>query len=154
VAVRGRRWGDNARLWAHRRYAELLQRARHVEAQAEKSPRRIGGMALGAIGLAILLLNLGRLRRGMQVRRLVRNPASAPQAAASIWYARMLRSLGRRGWRKLPEHTPKEFVGTIRDAKLRGPVEAFTDHYERARFGNSPQDAQALPKIYEEIRKS
>ncbi|MFZ3212963.1 MAG: DUF4129 domain-containing protein, partial [Terriglobales bacterium] len=71
-----------------------------------------------------------------------------------IWYGRMLRSLGRRGWRKLPEHTPKEFVGTIRDPNLRGPVETFTDHYERARFGNSAQDAQALPEIYEEIRRS
>ena len=66
----------------------------------------------------------------------------------------MLQSLGRRGWRKLPEHTPKEFVGSIGDPKLRGPVAAFTDHYERARFGSSAEDAQALPEIYEEIRKS
>ncbi len=154
VAVRSRRLVEGTRLWASRRYAELLERARQVEAQAEKSSRRIGGMALGVIALAILLLNLRRLRRMVRVRRLVRNPASAPQAAASIWYGRMLRSLGRRGWHKLPEHTPKEFVGTIRDVKLRGPVAAFTDHYERARFGKSAQDAQALPEIYEEIRKS
>jgi len=145
---------DDTRLWAHRRYESLLERARQVQAYAEKSPGRIGRMALGAIALAILLLNLGRLRRVARVRRLLRNPASAPQAAAGIWYARMLRSLGRRGWRKLPEHTPKEFVETIGDTKLRGPVEAFTEHYERARFGNSADDAQALSEIYEEIRKS
>jgi hypothetical protein len=154
VAVRSRRWFDGARLWVRRGYDSLLARARHVEAQAEKSPGRFGGMALGAIALAILLLNLGRLRRMVRVRRLVRDPASAPQAAASIWYARMLRSLGRRGWRKLPEHTPQEFLGTIGDPKLRRPVSAFTDHYERARFGNSAQDAEALPGIYEEIKKS
>lgn len=154
VAVRSRRWFDGARLWMRQRYAALLERTRHVEAQAERSPGRIGGMALGVTGLLVLLLNLGRLRRMVRVQRLVRNPARAPQAAASIWYGRMLRSLGRRGWRKLPEHTPMEFVGTIRDPGLRGPVEAFTDHYERARFGNSAQDAQALPEIYEEIRKS
>jgi hypothetical protein len=154
VAVRSRRWVDGARLWTRQRYAALLQRARRVQAQAERSPGRIGGMALGGMALLVLLLNLGWLRQMVRVRRLVRNPASAPQAAASIWYGRMLRSLGRRGWRKLPEHTPKEFVGTIGDPKLRGPVEAFTDHYERARFGNSAQDAQALPEIYEEIRKT
>jgi len=154
VAVRSRRWFDGARLWMRQRYAALLERARHVEAQAERSPGRIVGMALGLIALVILLLNIGRLRRMVRVRRLVRDPASAPQAAASVWYGRMLRSLGRRGWRKLPEHTPKEFVGTIRDPKLRGPVASFTDHYERARFGNSAEDAQALPEIYEEIRKS
>jgi len=154
VAVRSRQWFDGARLWMRQRYAALLERARQVKAQAERSPRRTVGMALAVIALVILLLNIGRLRRMVRVRRLVRNPASAPQAAASIWYGRMLRSLGRRGWRKLPAHTPKEFVGTIRDPKLRGPVASFTDHYERARFGNSANDAQALPEIYEEIRKS
>jgi transglutaminase-like putative cysteine protease len=154
VATRSRRWLDLTRLWAHRRYTELLERARRIEAQAETSPKRFAGIALGAITVLVLLFNLSRLRRMVWVRRLVRNPASAPQAAASIWYGRMLQSLGRRGWRKLPEHTPKEFVGSIGDPKLRGPVAAFTDHYERARFGSSAEDAQALPEIYEEIRKS
>jgi len=154
MAVRSRRWFDGARLWTHQRYAALLERARHVEAQAERSPGRFGGMALGVIVFLVLLLNLGRMRRMVRVRRLVRNPGRAPQAAASIWYGRMLRWLDRRGWRKLPEQTPQEFVGTIGDPKLRGPVAAFTDHYERARFGNSAQDAELLPEIYEEIRKS
>jgi transglutaminase-like putative cysteine protease len=154
AAVRSRRLFDGVRLWTHQRYAELLERTRHVERRAEESPRRYGGIGLGVIALAILVLNLGRLRAAVRVRRLVRNPASAPQAAASIWYARMLRSLGRRGWRKLPEHTPSEFVRTIGDPKLRGPVAAFTDRYERARFGNSADDAQALPAIFEEIRRA
>ena len=154
VVARSRQWLDVARLWTHRRYAALLERARHVQARVEQSPWRSGGTALGVIALAILLLNLGRLRHMLEVRRLVRDPGSAPQAAASIWYARMLRSLGRRGWRKLPEHTPKEFVSSIGDPRVRGPVAAFTDHYEHARFGNSAHDAGALPEIYEEIRKS
>jgi transglutaminase-like putative cysteine protease len=154
VVTRSRSWLDVTRLWAHRRYAGLLQQAQHVEARLETRPRRFAGIALGVIALLALLLNLGRLRRMVWVRRLVRHPASAPQAAASIWYTRLLRSLGRRGWRKLPEQTPKEFVRTIADPTLRGSVAAFTDHYERARFGNSAQDAQALPEIYEEISKS
>ena len=154
VATRSRQWVDVARLWTHRRYAAMLARARLVQVRAVKSPWQFGGTALGVIALAILLLNLGHLRRILEVRRLVRDPGSAPQAAASIWYARMLHSLGRRGWRKLPEHTPKEFVKSIDDSRLRRPVEAFTDHYERARFGNSAQDAESLPEIYEEIRKS
>jgi len=154
VAIRSRRGLDDARLWAHRRYIALLEQARHVQARVETSPRRFAGIALGVIALLALLVNLGRLRRVARVRRLVRHPASAPQAAASIWYTRLLRSLGRRGWRKLPEHTPKEFVRTIGDPRLRGSVAAFTDHYERARFGNSAEDAQALPEIYEEVRRS
>jgi len=153
VAVSGRRWVDGTRQWMRQHYAYLLERARHVEAKAEGSPRPIGGMALGVIALLVMLLNLGRLRRMVRVQRLMRNPASAPQAAASIWYGRMLRSLGRRGWRKSPEQTPKEFVEIVADPALHAPLAEFTDHYERARFGNSAQDAQALPEIYEEIRR-
>jgi hypothetical protein len=108
----------------------------------------------GVLLCGVLLLNVRRLRRVFQVRRLLNNPARAPETAATILYSRMLHRLGRRGWRKLPQHTPKEFVETIADPKLRQPVAAFTAHYERARFGNSAQDAQALPEIYEEIRKS
>jgi len=154
VAVRSRRWFDAARLWMHERYAALLERARRVQAHVERSPAQVGKWALGVTALLVLLLNLGRLRRMVRVKLLVRNPAAAPQAAASIWYSRMLRRMARRGWQKLPGHTPQEFVETIDDPQLRGPVRAFIDHYERARFGNSGPDAQALPEIYEEIKKS
>jgi len=154
VAVRGRRWTDLSQLWLRERYAALLERARGAETQAERSPGRTVGLALTATAILMLLLNLRRLRQMARVRRLARNPAAAPQAAASIWYERMLRQIGRRGWRKLSEHTPQEFVKTIGDPQIRGPVAAFTDHYERARFGGSADDAQALPEIYEAIRKS
>ncbi len=42
MAVHSRRWFDGARLWMRQRYAALLERARQVEAQAERSPRRTG----------------------------------------------------------------------------------------------------------------
>jgi hypothetical protein len=34
---------------------------------------------------------------------------------------------------------------------MRHNVEIFTDHYERARFNASVEDAQLLPELYEEI---
>lgn len=154
LALRGRRSIDVAKLWANTRYAALLERARRAQAQAERSPWRLAARVLQATALLVLLLNLGRLSRAVRVQRLARNPARAPQAAASIWYSRMLRRLSRRGWRKLPEQTPQEFARTIGDPQLRRPVEIFIDHYEHARFGNSGQDAAALPEIYEEITRS
>ena len=154
AAARSRRLFDDARLWASQRYDYLLNRARDAEKTAERSPGRIIGWALAWVFLLALLLNIGSLRKLVRVRRMVRHPGTEPQAAASIWYARMLRALGRRGWRKLPEHTPKEFARSISDPRLRGPVEVFTDHYEYARFGDSIPDAEALPEIYQEIRNS
>jgi hypothetical protein len=47
--------------------------------------------------------------------------------------------------------TSQEFLKTIRDNKLREPVARFIQVYESARFGNSTEDAQRLPQLYEEV---
>lgn len=154
LAVRSRRWIDSARLGTRRHYESLLAHARSVQAQGQESPKRSGAILVVAGAVVALLLNVRRLRRAIGTWRLVRSPAIAPQAAASVLYARMLHWLARRGWRKLPQHTPMEFVATIADPKLREPLAAFSAHYERARFGNSAEDAEALRTIYEELRKS
>ncbi len=64
----------------------------------------------------------------------------------------MTRSLARRGWSKSPTQTPHEFTAAIEDERLRERVENFTRHYESARFGDSAEDAQRLPELYEEIK--
>jgi hypothetical protein len=42
-------------------------------------------------------------------------------------------------------------VKKIEDDRLREPVARFTAVYESARFGNSADDAQRLPELYEEV---
>jgi len=71
--------------------------------------------------------------------------------ASTIWYERMTHLVAKRGWRKTPGQTPFEFVRTIEDPVIRKSVEEFTRRYERARFGESSEDASQLPEIYEEI---
>jgi hypothetical protein len=71
--------------------------------------------------------------------------------AASIWYERMTRLLSRRGMRKATGQTPQEFVRSIPDQPTREQVARFTEQYENARFGASPEAAEQLPEIYEEI---
>jgi len=70
--------------------------------------------------------------------------------AATIWYERVLRMLAKRGWQKSPAQTPAEFVAGLEDS-VRGPVARFAEHYERARFGDSAEDAARLPGDYEEV---
>src|SRR5215468_9548441 len=55
--------------------------------------------------------------------------------------------------RKSPVQTPHEFLALIRNRPLQAKVTEFTKHYENARFGDSPTDAQRLPVLYEEIRR-
>ena len=99
----------------------------------------------------LLLLNLGRLRNLLLRRRLVANPGNAPRLAASLWYERMTATVAKRGWKKTPAQTPREFLGSIEDGATRVAVGKFTERYEGARFGDSREDAELLPELYEEI---
>jgi hypothetical protein len=101
--------------------------------------------------MLILGMNAPGLWRLMSARRLAAHPERAPQAAASLWYERMTRTMARRGWRKLPSQTPTEFAESIADAHLHRAVMDFTDSYEKARFAESIEEAERLSRLYEEI---
>jgi transglutaminase-like putative cysteine protease len=150
--ARGRTVGDQTRTWFRRHYQDLLARARRVHREAERRPRTWAMGALLAMMLCVLLANAARIWRAAHRHRVARNPVKAPEAAASIWYSRMIRSLGRKGFPKKPAQTPREFVASIQDPPLQSSVATFTRHYERARFGKSPEDASRLPELYEEIK--
>jgi transglutaminase-like putative cysteine protease len=140
--------------WAHRHYKSLLASARRTHDTIAHSPTRwsVGGAL--ATGLLLLLAKARRLWALLQRRRLAAHPEESPSLAATIWYERMTRRVARRGWRKSPAQTPEEFVTHIEDAAVRGQVEQFTRHYEHARFGDSAEDAQRLPELYDEVARS
>ncbi|MGZ4819191.1 MAG: transglutaminase TgpA family protein [Terriglobales bacterium] len=150
--ARGRSAGDQARSWFRRHYLQLLARAKRVHVEAERRPRIWVMTALLAIILCVLLVNARSIWRAMRRHRVARNPVKAPQAAATIWYSRMTRSVAGKGFPKQPAQTPREFVASIADPPLQRSVADFTRHYERARFGKSPEDAARLPGLYEEIK--
>ena len=60
--------------------------------------------------------------------------------------------MARLGWRKSPAQTPLDFVAAIQEAGLQKKVARFTRAYEGARFGQSVDDAQALPELFKDIR--
>ena len=142
---------ENARVWARGKYESMLQWARRSQDRVEHSPLRWAVFGAVIVGLLTLLANLGRLARWLQQLTLRKHPERAPDQAAAMWYARMARTLARSGLQKTAAQTPQEFVQKIEDEKLRQPVSRFTNTYESARFGNSAQDAQRLPELYEEV---
>ncbi len=146
-----RSFWERARLWARLRYAGLLNWARKGQAGVEHAPGRWFAVGAGVALLWLALANVGRLARMIRVRRLQAHPESAPDEAAAMWYERMARHLARRGVRKDSTQTAQEFVRIIEDQRLRARVGRFTDAYESARFGNSADDAQRLPELYEEV---
>ena len=152
AAVSGTRglW-EEARTWARDHYERMLKWARHSQDRVENSPVRWAVIG-SVVALALLLLgNLGRILRLLHEKWLQAHPERSPEQAAAMWYGRMARAVARRGVQKPPAQTPQEFVKKIEDSRLREPVARFTEVYESARFGNSADDAQRLPELYEEV---
>jgi transglutaminase-like putative cysteine protease len=142
---------ERTRIWAKLHYERVLNLVRRGQRGAEKSPSRwlAGGLGIGL--LMLVLANLGRIARMIRIRRLQAHPERSPDQAAAMWYERMARFLAKRGVNKSAAQTAQEFVHVIGDERLRTRVGRFTDAYESARFGNSSEDAQRLPELYEEV---
>ncbi len=144
---------DSSRIYLREKYETLLKKLKRTEASVLTQPRQLGTRIVVILVALLLLLNSRRLLRMWRERRLAASPDRAPRMAASIWYERLLRLLGRRGMAKKPSQTPTEFVATIADLRVQGRVAGFTGHYERARFGGSSEDAAKLPELYAEVEE-
>lgn len=142
---------QGSREWARSRYESMLRWARRSQNRVEHSPVRWAVLGLAIALIFLLFGNVGRILRGLHEHWLRTHPERSPEQAATMWYARMARAVARKGVKRLPAQTPREFLGRIADERLRGPVAQFTDVYESARFGNSATAAQRLPELYEEV---
>lgn len=149
--VRSRTLWESTREWARVHYESMLQWAQRSQDRVEHSPR--GWAVIGAAVTVLLMLlgNLGRIAHWLHERWLQAHPERSPEQAAAMWYHRMSRELARRGVKKPVAQTSQEFLKKIEDNKLREPVARFIQVYESARFGNSTEDAQRLPELYEEV---
>ena len=151
---RSRAVWESARNWARIRYDSMLNWARRSQDRVEHSPSRWAIFG-AAITLALVLLgNLARIARWLHEKWLQAHPERSPEQAAAMWYRRMVRALARRGMEKPVAQTAQEFAKRIEDGPLREPVVRFTQVYESARFGNSAEDVQRLPELYEEVESA
>jgi len=142
--------------WMWETYKKMVQTTLRWQERLEKlSPTQMA-MACVALGLVLFLPFTPKAWRAWQRARMARNPQHAPRSVASFWYLRLLKRLSRLGFHKEPAQTPVEFAESIDDPSVRKDVVIFTEHYERARFDESVNDAEKLPALFEEIvsRKS
>ena len=139
------------RLWLWRKYRQLVRLMGDGQRRLERlSPLEMALCCL-LVGLLAALPFLPKAWRSLQRRRMLRNPERAPRTSASFWYMRMLKMMAKRGLRKESSQTPEEFAASIADPLTQQEVALFTEHYERARFDESVEDALRLPELYEEM---
>ncbi len=151
AATNSRHFFDEARKWMGFRHRAMLRMARRTHRHISNFPARWLGGIVGIVALLLALLNLRRLIVALRHRSLRAHPDRAPREAATLWYDRMVGRLARLGWHKSPSQTPLDFVAAIQEAELRGKVASFTRAYESARFGQSVDDAQNLPSLFQAI---
>jgi protein-glutamine gamma-glutamyltransferase len=142
---------SNFRNWAQDKYLGTVELFSRWERRLERlSPRQMA-LCCVLIGLLLSLPFAPMTWRTIQRSRALRHPQKAPRTSASFWYQRMLKKMARRGVLKEQSQTAEEFASSIPDPRMRHDVELFTEHYERARFDASVEDAELLPGLYEEI---
>lgn len=152
TASNSRHLVDEVRRWVGQQHRALLRSARKAQKQITRYPARWMGGAIATSAFLIVLMNLGAILRALRSRSLRAHPDRAPRESAALWYEQMLRRMARQGWRKSPSQTPRDFVMAIQEPGLQKGVAVFTRAYESARFGQSVDDARALPELLEEIR--
>lgn len=151
AASNTRRFFDEVRQWIAQQHRALLRSARRAHKHIINFPARWLGSLVALAAVLVALFNLRRVLRALRARTLRAHPKRAPRESAALWYERMVRRMAKLGWRKSPSQTPADFVAAIQEPVLRKNVARFTRSYESARFGKSVDDAEALPKLFEEI---
>lgn len=145
---------SHAQSWTIGKYEQALAWARRVQGRVGGSAVKWALRAFVALLVVLCATSVPRVVLFARKLRIVRRPGKAPQIAASLWYQKMLGTVARRGWKKLPAQTPEEFAAAIKDEPLKKHVMTFIEHYENARFGGSVEEASRLPEIYQEIKQA
>jgi protein-glutamine gamma-glutamyltransferase len=144
-------WFRRTQSWPRHEYQRLLGAARRSAESVFEAPMAWSLKAAGALFLLILAGYARRLWQAISRLRVAARPQEYPRAAATLWYERTIQALAKRGFPKSPAQTPEEFLQSIPDYALREPIARLTEHYERARFGDSPKDAACLPEVFAEV---
>ncbi len=151
AAANVRRYFDDSRRWITTQEHSLLRSARRAHHQIGTFPVRWLGGAFASAAFLMVLFNLRALLQAVRAISLRANPKRAPRESATLWYDKMVSRLARKGWRKSPSQTPADFVAAIHEPALQTRVAQFTRAYESARFGRSVEDAESLPRLFQEI---
>jgi transglutaminase-like putative cysteine protease len=146
---------------------DFQQRIRRFQRQAIRLAYRIEGWLMSH-KLLVLLIMAGILfalvaaEKGGSIAELRflwtwkfrrRDRALTPQEA-TLTYGRFLRTLQRKGYRKLPAQTPREFALSFVGTPLSWAVLEFTRLYNALRFGQAPVSLARLRALLENIANS
>lgn len=144
-------WARESSRWFRQKRRDLTDRMHAMGDRIRESPY---SAPIGAtLVLAAVLLMRGRsLMAWVKTLRLLHGNGGRAlnPAEATVLYQRLLRTLGRRGFRKALGQTPLEFATSLPPPELAGAVAEFTRAYNHIRFGRT---ASASVRLVELLRR-
>ena len=149
-----REWTERARIYLTRIHRKTIEQFKTWQARTIAAP--YAAVAATGVLLGLLLLLRGRAivrQLAVQWRLRLSSEAELTPRLAAFHYQQMLRLLARRGLRKQPAQTPREFVASLPATELAGPVAQLTDLYQMARFGAHSADAQQMSQLLVRVRQ-
>ena len=129
-------WARHGRHWFRQKRRDLTEKMHALGDRIRESPYS-APVAATLVVAAVLLIRGRSLIAWVKTLRLLHGNGGRAlnPAEATVLYQRLLRTLGRRGFRKARGQTPLEFAGSLPPPELAGAVAEFTRVYNLIRFG-------------------
>lgn len=145
---------------------EFRQRFHHLQRQGVRLAYRIEGWLMSH-KLLVLFLMLGILGvligaeksaslaelRFLWAWKFRRREMALSRREATLTYTRFLKTLAKKGFRKSPAQTPREFAASFVGSRLSWPVLEFTRLYNALRFGQAQVSLARLRALLEDIAR-
>jgi protein-glutamine gamma-glutamyltransferase len=144
VHTASRTWSDRLRNLYQRGQHAALNAILALDRRTEASPYFLPSLLVFLVALLLALRGSALIRYAITRWRLRAHAGDVTASLAALEYSEMLRLLEKRGWKKSPSQTAREFASAIPAPEFAVLVGEFTELYQCARFGNGVPDAPIL----------
>ena len=140
-----RDFGARVRDWYQIKQQQAMRLLLRLDARVEASRFSLPALLVFLVGLLLWMRGRALIRYAVARWHLgARRGGSLTPSLATFEYQEMLKLLEKRGWKKSPSQTPREFAAAIPAADVSAPVLQLTELYQAVRFGSrSPAAAEA-----------
>lgn len=152
VHTASRTWSDRVRDLYQRGQQAALNAILALDRRTEASPYFLPSLLVFFVVLLLALRGSALIRYAITRWRLRAHNGEVTASLAALEYSEMLRLLEKRGWRKSPSQTAREFASAIPAPEFAAPVAEMTELYQSARFGSHTARIEQMSALLRSIR--
>jgi len=149
-----RDFSASAREWYQAKQEQAMRLLLALDAHIEASRFTLPALLIFLVCLLMWLRGRAFIRYAVARWNLgARRGGSLTPSLAIFEYQEMLKILEKRGWKKTPWQTPREFAAAIPSTEIAAPVLQLTEIYQAARFGSVALPSEEATFLLRSIRE-